>query len=382
ALLSAAGVFLHTLYDAARTPLGFDTAGILTFELAPVKADYPDGDSVQRLAQRVHDRLQAIAGVTQATVTTNLPAGGFTGQFNMGVHVPGGENFSAQYRGVGNEFLDLFGVQLRAGRGFGPGDRRGGEAVAVVNRVLAEHEYSGHALGQLIQRGSGPDLWSARIVGVVADTSQYGPLGPQPPVVYLPFTQMPDDVLRIFRSFEPLRFALKVHGDPASYRDTVRKAVAEVAAEQPIANIQSMQRIVHDTTARTRLNLLLVGIFSALALLLAAAGLYAVMAVTVAAREREFGVRMALGAAPARLWRLVLRGGMAQIGIGLLLGVALALLLSRLLRAVLEEINRSALDPLAMAGVCVLLSMAGLLACLLPALRAARVAPMRALRGE
>ena len=382
ALLSTAGVFLHTLYDAARTPLGFDSQGILTFELAPVKADYADGAAVHDLARRLLTRLRRLPGVAQVTVTTNLPAGGFTGQFNMPVHVPGGEASAVQFRGVGTAFLDVFGIHLRAGHGFAPGDKRGSEQVAVVNQVLADHEFAGQALGKLIQQGSGDGMWSARIVGVVADTSQFGPLGPQPPVLYLPLEQMPDHILQIFRSFEPLRFALKVHGVPEAYGDAVRKAVAEVAPEQPIANLQSMQRIVHDTTARMRLNLLLIGIFAALALLLAAAGLYAVMAVAVAAREREFGVRSALGAAPSRLTRLVLRSGLAQIAVGLLLGVGLALLSSRLLHAVLEQVDRSAFDPLALFGVCVLLAIAGLLACLLPALRAGRVHPMRALRGE
>lgn len=383
ALLSAAGLFLHTLYDAANTPLGFSSDAILTFELAPVQAEYPDATSVQDLSQRLIERLQTLPGVTEVAATTNLPAGGFTGQFRLGVHVPGGEPFSAQYRGVSPEFLKLFGISMRQGRAIARSDIRGGEAVAIINQVLADHEYGGHALGKLIQRGSGADTWSARIVGVVGDTHQFGPLGPKPPVVYLPLAQMPDDVLSVFRSFEPMRFALRAHGDPNGYRDALRKAVADVAPNQPIANIRSMDNIVHETTSPVRLNLLLVGIFATLALLLAAAGMYAVMAMAVAAREREFGVRSALGAAPSRLTRMVLRGGLLQIVAGLALGVILTLALSGVLRAVMEQIQRSQFfDPLALIGVCVVLAVAGVLACLLPALRAARVQPMQALRGE
>jgi ABC-type antimicrobial peptide transport system permease subunit len=217
---------------------------------------------------------------------------------------------------------------------------------------------------------------------VVGDTNQFGPLEEQPEVLYVPLAQMTDNAMAIFRSFEPMRFALRGHGDPNAWRDALGKAVAEVAPNQPIANVRTMQGIVRSTTADMRLNLLLVGIFAALALLLAAAGMYAVMAVAVAAREREFGVRTALGAAPSRLVRLVLRGGLVQIAIGLALGVGLALLLSGVLRAVLQDIDRSTVDPVALGGVCVLLAIAGLLACLLPALRAGRVHPMRALRGE
>lgn len=387
ALLSAAGLFLHTLYDAARTPLGFDSDGILTFELAPVLADYPDAAAVERLSTRVLERLRAIPGVTTVTSTTNLPADLWSGQFNLGgLHLPGsGEMFNTQYRGVGPDFFALFGIATHEGRTFDRNDIRGGEPVAIINRAMAQKRYGGQALGKLVQRGERGDhagLWSARIVGVVGDTNQFGPLEEQPEVLYVPLAQMTDNAMAIFRSFEPMRFALRGHGDPNAWRDALAAAVVAVAPNQPIANVRSMHGIVRSTTADMRLNLLLVGIFAALALLLAAAGMYAVMAVAVAAREREFGVRSALGASPWRLMRLVLRGGLWQIGLGLVLGVGLALGLSGVLRAVLEDIGRGAVDPVAIGGVCAVLAVAGVLACLVPALRAGRVHPMRALRGS
>jgi predicted permease len=383
ALLSAAGLFLHTLYDAAHTPLGFASDGILTFELAPVQADYPDAAAVNGLSERLLERLRAIPGATAAASATNLPADLWSGQFNLGaLHVQGGEEFNAQFHGVSPGFFDLFGIRLREGRFLTREDVRGGERVVVVDQALADHYYGGHALGKLLLRGEGPGAWSARIVGVVDDTYQTGALDGAYEVIYVPLAQMTDDAMRVFRSFEPMRFALRGHGDPNAWRDAVRKAAAEAAPDQPIANLRTMRSIVESTTADMRLNLLLVGIFAALALLLAAAGMYAVMAVAVAAREREFGVRSALGAAPWRLMRLVLRGGFLQIAVGLVLGVGLALSLSGVLRAVMENVGRSAVDPLALAGVCVVLAVAGFLACLLPAWRAGRVQPMRALRGE
>jgi predicted permease len=338
---------------------------------------------VAGLSQRLLERLRTIPGVTAATSTTNLPADLWSGQFNLGgLHVPGGEQFNAQYRGISPDFFSLFDIPLRGGRAFDRSDIRGGEVVAIVNQTMAKRLYGGHAVGQTIQRGIGTGMWSARIVGVVGDTNQFGPLEEQPEVLYVPLAQMADDAMRVFRSFEPMRFALRGHGDPNAWRSAIRKAVDEIAPNQPIANLRTMHSIVRSTTADMRLNLLLVGIFAALALLLAAAGMYAVMAVAVAAREREFGVRIALGAAPSQLTRLVLRGGLLQIAVGLVLGVGLALSLSGVLRAVMEDVGRSATDPLSLAGVCVLLAIAGLVACLLPALRASRVHPMRALRGE
>jgi putative ABC transport system permease protein len=170
----------------------------------------------------------------------------------------------------------------------------------------------------------------------------------------------------------------------AGWRAGVREALAEIAPEQPIANLRSLHSIVRETTATARLSLWLIGLLAGLALLLAAAGLYAVMAVAVAAREREFGVRLALGAAPSRLLALVLRGGLAQIALGLVLGVVAALGASHALAALLMSLlgRGDVLDPAVALGVCVVLAVAGLLACLMPALRAARTAPMHALKGE
>jgi Acidobacterial duplicated orphan permease len=385
-LLCAAGLFLHSLYDASKVDLGFRPEGLLTFELAPVKATYPDTLAVQNLSRQLVDRLRRLPGVTDAAATTNLPAGDVMGQFNLGgLHVQGGEEFNTQFHGVDANFFSLFGIRMRQGRAFASSDVRGGEQVAIVNRTLAYHYYGGHALGQVIQRGHGKDMLTARIVGVVADTYQFGPLDPRSirPILYLPLAQMPDDAMRVFRSFEPLRFVLKVHGTPDDYRKGVLQAVADVAPDQPITHLRTMRDVIfNDTLSPTYFNLWLVGLFAVLALLLAAVGMYAVMAVAVAAREREFGVRSALGAPPKRLVALVLRGGLMQVGLGLLGGVALGLASSSVLRAVIEEIGRSAFDPWSIAAVCLVLGMAGVVACLAPALRAGRVHPMRALRGE
>lgn len=385
-LLFAAGLFLHSLYDASRANLGFNPVGIVTFELAPVKATYPDAAAVQHLSQQLVDRLRQLPGVNDAVVTTNLPAGDWDQQFNNGgLHVEGGESFSAQFRGVGDGFFTLFDIPLRQGRTFAKSDARGGEQVAIINQAFAQHYYAGHALGKLIQQGQGRNLLSARIVGVVADTYQFGALDakPIPPILYLPLAQMPDADLRVFRSFSPMRFALKVHGSPDAYRQAIEQAVAAVAPDQPIAKVQSMQHIVaNDTLSDTFFNLVLIGLFALLALLLAAVGMYAVMAVAIAAREREFAVRSALGASPRRLMVLIVRGGLAQIATGLVGGVALAAASAQILRAVLAALGRSTFDPWVMGAVGVVLAAAGVLACLIPAIRAGRVHPMRALRGE
>lgn len=385
-LLCAAGVFMHALYDASQLRLGIADDNVLTFDLAPVQADYPDVASVWNLSQRLVQRMQTIAGVTAATVTTNLPISDAPyGQLKTSSSTPDGKDFVSQYHGVGLGFFALFDIPLREGRDFTRDDTAGSERVAVVSQDLADTYYGGHAVGQLIDvPREGGGTWTLRIVGVVGSTYQYGPLQPLQPVIYIPMSQVPDATMKVFRDMEPLRFALRGHGNPMAWQAGVRAALAEIAPEQPIANLRSMDSIVQATTQNARLSLWLIGLFAALALLLAAAGLYAVMAVAVAAREREFGVRMALGAAPRRLLGLVLRGGLIQIVAGLAIGVAVALAASHALAAMLMTLlgRSNAIDPVAMLGVCAVLALAGLLACLLPAMRAARVAPMRALRGE
>ncbi|MEW9572158.1 ABC transporter permease [Rhodanobacter sp. Si-c] len=399
-LMCGAGLFLHALYDAARTPLGFASDHILTFDLAPVKADNPDAASTQALLQRLMARLHALPGVDQVAVTNGLPAGNFDQQFSMGgVHVPGHDYFdsSPQIRGVTADYFSTFRIPVRAGRSFGVTDTTGSEPVVIVNRTLADREYGGHALGKeiVLNDYSGYAVGkvmaddptfrpvTARIVGVVGDTRQFGPLDSERrSFLYLPLAQVPTHIMRVFRSFEPLRFALRVQGNPDGYRAAVRAAVSEVAPEQPIANMTTMDEIVHATTGDTRRTLSLVGTFALLALGLAAAGMYAVMTVAVTTRQREFGVRMALGAPPLGMVRLVLRAGGRQLAIGLLLGLGTAVVVSRVLGDVLQQIGGGTFDPFVLVGVCVVLAVAGLLACLLPAMRASRVAPMHALRGE
>lgn len=379
-LLCGSGLLLHGLYKASGTPLGFSSANMLAFDLAPVRADYPDARSVHALSQRLVAQLEAIPGVTVATTATSLPTGaGHT--FNTNVRSRDGQPVDMDYFGIGPEYFGLFDIAVLRGRAFTRDDVRGGERVAVVNRTLAERLYGGHALGELIQEDNEPPM---RIVGIVADTRQSGPLQSAPGIVYVPLAQIPDSDLDFIRYFMPMRFVLRGHGDPGRWRAAVRAAVAVVAPDQPISGFRTMDQIVRSTTAATHRTLLLVAVFAALALLLAMAGMYAVMAVAVAAREREFGVRMALGAVPARLLWQVLRSGMAQIAAGLAAGIAIVLGISRLLAQLLVSLagRGNTFDPVALGGACAVLAIAGLLACLLPALRASRVAPMRALRGE
>lgn len=383
-LLCATGLLLHGLYTAAATPLGFDSQRILAFDLAPMKSEYPDTQAVDQLSQRLVRHFERIPGVTAAAVTTNLPSGTFSQQFNMPAQKVGGQPDGVQYRAVGPDFFKLFGITSLEGRTFTHADVHGGAPVAVVNKALADRLYGGHALGQLIEQPIGTQPWTAHIVGVVGNTRQFGPLAAAPPILYVPLAQAPDKVLKVFLYFYPMRFVLRGNGNPLSWEAAVRRVMTEAAPGQPISNFRTMQDSVRSTTASTRTTLLLVGVFAALALLLAIAGMYAVMAVSVTAREREFGIRTALGATPSRLMWLVLRVGLAQIVIGLAVGIAIVLGVSGLLVQILTGLigRANTFDAAALVGTCIVLALAGIAACLLPAWRAGRVQPMNALRGE
>ncbi|MBB6185358.1 ABC transporter permease [Oleiagrimonas soli] len=390
-LLFASGLFLHALYYASHTPLGFNSCDVVTFDLLPVKARYPDTSSVQSLTTQVVEQLRALSGVEQVTVASALPAGDHSQNFYLGnIHASGALPLSMnspQLRLVSPGYFSAFDIPLLRGRSFTTDDRKGGEPVAIVNTMLAQRMFAGHALGKTIEFTSpvpsdGGKPFAARIVGVIGTISPFGPLGDDDGIMYILLSQCPEGLMGLYQSFSPLRFALRVHGDPESYRRAIVDAVARAAPDQPIAHVRSMQRVVHRTTDSVRLNLLLVGIFSVLALLLAATGMFAVVASSVAMREREFGVRLALGASPSTLLCGILSGGLLQVSIGLLAGLGLAFAFAGVLRSVLVQVNRSVFDPTVLSFVVLSLSCAGLLACLVPGLRASRVQPMRALRGD
>ncbi len=380
-LLSEAALFLRSLQHLSQVPLGFESRAIATFSLAPVQARNPDIAAVNRQTERIVEALQRRPGVIAAGAATNLPTGS---QLNMPMRFPDGSETGAQYRPVTPGFLEMFGVPLLAGRRFdAQQDVAGGEPVCLVSATFVRDYLHGqNPLGKIVTLADDGSSHPRpmRVVGVVGDVRQQGPSEPVPGVLYLPMAQMPDSTWAIIRGFMPLRYAVRVRpGSLAPLQRDLPRAVEAIASGQPIGDIATMEQVVADTTSQQKLNLLLVGVFSALALVLAAVGLYAVAAVTVAARRGEFGLRGAMGASPRQLALLVLRECARQVALGLGIGLAAALLLSRLLQSFLYGVGAD--DPLAIAVMLVVLALSAAVASLVPALRAARVPPMEALRA-
>jgi len=253
---------------------------------------------------------------------------------------------------------------------------------------MAERQYGGNALGQQVQMDDAAHPgrpWTARIVGVVDDTYPRSDRAGDPPPteLYVPLEQMPDALLASLRVNGSMQFALRVRGDVSGYAKALRELVATVAPEQPIDDVRSMRSIVEENMSGSMTGIWICGVLAAMALLLAAAGLYAVMSVAVTAREHELGVRAALGASPVRLAAAVLRGGMVQVAAGLALGLLLAAAFPRLFAASFAQLGTDvSIGPWVAGGVCAVLLTFGLLACLMPAVRAGRVQPMRVLQGD
>lgn len=311
---------------------------------------------------------------------SNLPIGS---QLNVSIRLSDGRSPPAPQFGIVTPgAFGVFRIPVLAGRDFSSSDHAGSELVAVVNQAFARRYLDGHALGQSIavDGGSTLPMPQMRIVGISDDVRQFGPQEDAPPIVYVPLAQVPDALYALIRRFAPLNAAVRVSGAPAPYFERLRTLLREADARQGIAGMRLFERDLSDATAPQRINAVLVGIFAALAVLLATVSLYSVTSVAVASRQREYGVRAALGASARRLLRGVIGRGLLDLGIGLAIGLVLATIAARVLDRFLFGVG--ALDPLAWLATLAALLLAGLAATAVPALRAARVAPMQALRND
>lgn len=379
-LLCVAGLFMRDLYSKSSIPMGFSSEGIATFKLSPLRSEYPDISAVTRQTDDILTRLRETPGVGKATASSNLPTGS---QLNLPVTLSDGKLIQPQFRTVQPDYFGIFDIPLLAGRALTDKDDSGSEPVCVVSRSFADTHFGGDALGKTLRIGRpGPEnsLPDMRIVGVVGDVRHVGPVEAGVPTLYVPLRQLPSALWPTIREYSALYYAVEIAGKASSLDSVLRKAVVDVSPTQPISEIRSMRAILDETMAQSRLQSMLVGLFAALALGLAAIGLYALLSMTVAARNHEYGVRMALGARPSDLLRLVLKDSAIQIGVGLVLGLGIALALSRQIAGFITGISPG--DPATLAAVTALLLGAGLSASLAPALRSMRTDPMQALRVE
>ncbi len=375
-LLVGAGLMVHSYARLTTTEIGFDPGHLLTFRL-----DQPRGgsDETKRLFfPQVLERVGAIPGVESACLANATPLSGTFDRSFMVVQPAGnGGGRVEAFIGVhltSQEYLHTLRVPLVRGRWLTDQDRQGSPLVAVVNETAARKYWPGRdPVGQPIDLSPalGPDFPTAEVVGVIGDLKYDQMSAEMGAQVYLSYLQS---------GYPGYYVNLRTAGDPLAVAEAVRKTVAAVSSEVPVYDLMTMEQRIANSTSRTGFNTLLLAAFALLAALLAAVGLYGVVAYSVTQRTREIGIRIALGARTTDVLRLIVTQGMRLVLVGGLIGLAGALALTRLMRSLLFGIGPA--DPLTFAVIPALLAGVALLACWLPARRAARVDPVVALRCE
>jgi len=389
-LLTASGLLLRSFEKMREVDLGFRPDHTVTAEYSLPQKQYATQASVDGFDEELLRRLTQLPGVRAVGLTNRLPASDI--RSNSAYVVEGytppegsGLNLGTPSR-VEGEYFKAIGISLRQGRLFTPDDKRGTQMVAIVNHHLAEHYWPGqNPIGKRIRMGlretSTP--WLV-VVGEVSDVKLGRPDEPTTEQMYEPATQgvaaygqlAPADALTGDSGY----IVLRTDSPPEQIEDSLRAAVQAIDPQLPLNNMQTMEHAVSDTQAPRRFYTALIGSFATTAMLLAGLGIYGVIAFSVALRSHEIAIRMALGSSRSAVVRLVLISGTKLALAGCALGLLGALITSRLLRSMLFDV--SAVDPLVLTLSAIMVLMLALVACLLPARRAASVDPMRALRAE
>jgi putative ABC transport system permease protein len=382
-LLAGAGLVIHSFWKLSRVDLGFRQDHILTFGLPVPNDRFSKPEQINAFYRQLLEKIGALPGISSISVSTGMPLQGtnFGMPFSI-VGQPVGDLSSrpgAGFTMVTPEYFRTFGISISKGRVFTSQDLAGNVPVAIVNDAFVKKYLS--SLDPLKQRLSieqlipgqtklGPALeW--QIVGVYHNVHNGGIRGDGFPEVNVPFSQSP---------WPQAAIAVRTAGDPASMTKSIAAVVLSIDPDLPLDQVKTMDQIVDESLSGDRFGTVLFGSFAAVALLLAAIGIYGVMSFAVAQRTHEIGLRIALGASPARVLRLVLREGILLALGGLLLGLGGAYFVGRLMKSLLYQVN--AMDPTAVSAVTAVLLLSALLACYIPARRATQVDPIVALRDE
>jgi len=375
-LLVAAGLLIHSFWRLLQTDPGFDPKGVLALDIPLSRATYTKPEQRSAAFQQLIGRMKALPGVRDVSVVSNVPLTDFDVEVSFQIEgrepYKPGEEAAADYTVAGSDYFRTMNINLLRGRVFTDQDTTNSPQVMVVSNAFVKRYFPNEdAIGKRIVFDDN-DKTVREIVGVVADVRRNGLDADVQPEMYLSHIQNPER-----------RMNLVVRTEARDASQLIPAARAEVKAFNPnqiIWRAQTLEQLLSTSVAPRRFNMLLLGIFAGVALVLAAVGLYGVMSYSVSWRTREIGIRMALGAKRADVLRLVVRQGMTMTLIGLALGLVGAFSISRVLRGLLYGV--SATDPLTFVAVSIVLLKVALLACLVPARRATRVDPIIALRTE
>ncbi len=373
-LLVGAGLLVKSFLRLQRVETGLRPEGVLTMRVSLPAGRYDTAEKTVLFYREALGRVSALPGVESAGVINLLPIQQYGNNGEIQIEgrepLPPGRVPLTEYRRASSGYFKALGIPLLAGRLFEPADEADGARPIVVSRELVRTFFpDGDALGKRV-RGGGGDWWT--IVGVVGDVKQSGLTQPSRPELYFPYT--------IGRSDGMTLVVRSATDDPAGMTAAVRREVQAVDPNQPIYNVRTMEEVINNSIVNLRLNMTLLTIFAGLATLLAVVGIYSVMSYLVTQHTREIGIRMALGARPGNILKLVLGQGLALTLVGVCIGALVAFGMTHLMTRFLYEIGGN--DPLTYVSVSLLLTVVALVACYIPARRATKVDPLVAFRYE
>jgi putative ABC transport system permease protein len=374
-LLIGAGLTVRSLINLTQVDAGFRPENVLTVQMSLDFTKDMSNKSMLGFSDALLEKIQAMPQVTSAAMSAEFPLD--KSPASNGEYLIEGQRGdavdakpTADFNVISPGYFRTLGVPVLSGRTFDGRDRQDKPLVAIVNQSLAQHRWHGQdPLGRRISFDDGK-TWT-QIVAVVGDVRERGLDQPPSELIYVPYAQYPQ--------MSPSLVA-RTRGDPMNIARAAVQHLYEVDPNQPAGRIQSLEQARADSIAAPRLTANLLGLFALLALAIAAAGIGGVMALSVSQRTHEIGVRMAIGARPAEIVRMILRQGMGLAVVGVALGIAGAFALTHAVKALLFGVTPT--DPVTFVGVAAVLSAAALAACYIPARRAAQVDPLRALRTE
>jgi putative ABC transport system permease protein len=378
-LLVGSGLLIRTFIGLLSTDPGFDPRDLLTLQIWTTGSKYNSTPALSGFYDELVRRIEAVPGVQSAAiVAAGLPLE-TGGNVNPGVWVEGHRQYpSVDYREITPDYFHTLGVPLLAGRFFQLGDAPESAKVTIINAAFARKYFPNqNPVGQPLTLDR--DRVELEIVGVTGDVRS-SLNEPAPPTFFVPVAQADFDSDQLFQGWFPTSILVRTAANPLSLSHALEAAVRNADPNIPVGRIQSMDEVLAISLASKRLLMALMSVFAGLALVLAAVGIYGVLSYSARQRTHEMGIRMALGARPSDVVKLVVGQGFKMTLVGLGIGIVGALVLVRFLAGLLFGVK--ATDPLTFAAVSVLLLAVGMLAAYIPARRAAKVDPMVALRHE
>ncbi len=387
-LLVGAALLIRTFATMRSEKPGFDAHNILTMEMSLSGTRYEKTAGVAQVVREVERRVDALPGV-EAVASTCCPpmTGGVDLPFTIEGHPPtdGPYNGDVFWRNVSWQYFQVFRIPLLRGRTFTENDTAGSDLVVVINEEMAKKFWpKGDAVGSRITigHGLGPEFDEPprQVVGIVGSTRDAGLDNDPVPMMYVPEPQVVDGITALGSRVLPINWVIRTKVAPFSMSVDLQRELRVATGGLPVAHIRTMEQVLGESTARSDFNTMLLTIFAGVALLLAAIGIYGLMAYSVQQRTQEIGIRMALGASPDNVRKMVVLQGMRLAAIGVVIGVAAALGLTRFMAGLIYGVKTW--DPTVLVTVTVLLGAVSWFATYIPARRASRVDPMVSLRYE